>query len=106
QHRVEALAELASSGTLKGMPALRILALARVSRCPIADGWTRNAEAIRSASSPMTVCSISGGHPPAAATSRERAARRRPFRVGAKGSPRFGDYGRWLAGGVMPLSRT
>ena len=42
------------------MPASRMRALARTSRCPIAAGATRNAEAIRAASRPSTVCSIKG----------------------------------------------
>src|SRR5262249_2403286 len=49
-----------SAGTSKGIPEARILRLARTSRCPIVVGGTRNACAMRAASSPSTVCSISG----------------------------------------------
>ena len=42
------------------MPASRILALARTSRWLIVAGATRKAAAIRAASRPRTVCSISG----------------------------------------------
>ena len=45
---------------LNGIPACRILSLARTSRLLIADGATRYADAILFASSPSTVCKISG----------------------------------------------
>ena len=52
------------SGTANGMPAWRILSLARTSRLPIAAGEVRNAEAIVFASSPSTTCRISGARMP------------------------------------------
>jgi hypothetical protein len=42
------------------MRASRIFAFARESRCPIADGRTRNTDAMRAAFSPSTVWSMSG----------------------------------------------
>ena len=48
------------SGTWNGMPASRILFLARTSRWAIVVGETRNAEPIAAASKPRTVCRISG----------------------------------------------
>ena len=58
--RASAAAAGCASGTSNGMPASLILALARDSRRPIASGLTRKAEAMRIASRPSTVCSISG----------------------------------------------
>src|SRR5260370_893050 len=51
-------------GTRNGMPASRILFLARESRWPMAAGETRNAEAIVAASKPSRVCKISGARIP------------------------------------------
>jgi len=44
----------------KAMPASRIFALGRTNRWPIVAGATRKAEAMRAATSPSTVYSISG----------------------------------------------
>ena len=48
------------SGTRKGIAASRILFFARTSCWLIAAGETRNADAIRAASTPRTVCNING----------------------------------------------
>ena len=53
------------SGIANGMPAWRILSLARTSRLPMAAGEMRNAEAMVLASSPSTTCRISGARMPA-----------------------------------------
>ena len=53
-------ADSSRSGTRKGMPLSRILALARTRRWPMAAGETRKAEAMAAASKPRTVCSIKG----------------------------------------------
>jgi hypothetical protein len=60
EHGLEPGRHVLAPGRTKGMPASRILRLARTSRCAIASGGTRKARAISRASSPRTHCSMSG----------------------------------------------
>ena len=65
QHGVEPPGKLLALRDANGMPACRILCLARTSRLPMAAGEVRNADAMVSAFRPRTTCSISGARTPA-----------------------------------------